>query len=160
MQEAIDRISAEKLEIETQAAEQAETCQQLTEANNTLSARALTLAEEAATSSDGVRNVSRPSLPSVTQTSRRPTRRLIRCGSLSKCNRWLSWKNSTSSKRRMIVSGLNFEPKSKNRQHFFGLHFPFIDTIFFCHLYIFIFTSSFIISQSHPSSIFLLVSTI
>ncbi|KAK7696281.1 hypothetical protein QCA50_000935 [Cerrena zonata] len=55
LQEAVDRISAEKLEIETQAAEQAETCQQLTEANTTLSARALTLAEEAANSSDGVR---------------------------------------------------------------------------------------------------------
>lgn len=55
LQEAVDRISAEKLEIETHAAEQAETCRQLTEANNTLSARALTLADEAATSSDGVR---------------------------------------------------------------------------------------------------------
>ena len=90
-------------------------------------------------------NVSRPSLPSVTQTSRRPTRRLIRCGSLSKCNRWLSWKNSTSSKRRMIVSGLNFEPKSKNRHPFFGLHFPFIDTIFFV-------TCTY--SYSHPHLLF------
>ena len=55
MQEAIDRISAEKLEIETQAAEQAETCAQLTDANNTLSARALIFAQEAASSTDHVR---------------------------------------------------------------------------------------------------------
>ena len=46
MQEAVDRVTAEKLELETRAAEQAETCSQLTEANNTLSARVLRLAEE------------------------------------------------------------------------------------------------------------------
>ena len=44
LQETIDQIMAEKLEIEAQAAEQAETCRQLTEANNTLSARMLSLA--------------------------------------------------------------------------------------------------------------------
>ena len=55
MQEAVDRIAAEKLEIETQAAEQAETCAQLTDANNTLSARALILAQEGASSTDHVR---------------------------------------------------------------------------------------------------------
>ncbi|KAH8094933.1 Up-regulated during septation-domain-containing protein [Cristinia sonorae] len=55
LQEALDRVMAEKLEIETHAAEQAETCAQLTEANNTLSARALNLAQEAASSTDHVR---------------------------------------------------------------------------------------------------------
>ncbi|KAI9064871.1 hypothetical protein FKP32DRAFT_1610980 [Trametes sanguinea] len=55
LQEAIDRITAEKLELETQAAEQAETCAQLTDANNTLSARVLKLAEEGASASDAVR---------------------------------------------------------------------------------------------------------
>ena len=37
------------------AAQQADTCQQLTEANNTLSARTLTLAEEAASAPEMVR---------------------------------------------------------------------------------------------------------
>lgn len=46
--EALERVTAEKHNLEAQAAEQAETCRQLTEANNTLSARTLTLAEEAA----------------------------------------------------------------------------------------------------------------
>ncbi|KAJ8487534.1 hypothetical protein ONZ51_g4097 [Trametes cubensis] len=55
LQEAIERITAEKLELETQAAEQAETCAQLTDANNTLSARVLKLAEEGASASDAVR---------------------------------------------------------------------------------------------------------
>lgn len=41
----MDRITAEKLELETQAAEQAETLAQLTETNNTLSAKLLKLAE-------------------------------------------------------------------------------------------------------------------
>lgn len=55
LQEAVERITAEKLEIETHAAEQAETCRQLTDANNQLSAQALTLADQAASSSDSVR---------------------------------------------------------------------------------------------------------
>lgn len=55
LQEAVDRITAEKLEVETHAAEQAETCAQLTDANNTLSARALILAEDAASNTDHVR---------------------------------------------------------------------------------------------------------
>lgn len=38
-----------------QAAEQAETCRQLTDANNTLSARALSLADDAASAGDSVR---------------------------------------------------------------------------------------------------------
>ncbi|KZT05616.1 uncharacterized protein LAESUDRAFT_743869 [Laetiporus sulphureus 93-53] len=55
LQEAVDRITAERLEIETRAAEQAETCRQLTDANNSLSARALTLASDAASAGDTVR---------------------------------------------------------------------------------------------------------
>lgn len=55
LQEAIERITAEKLEVETQAAEQAETCRQLTDANNSLSARVLKLAEEGASTSDSIR---------------------------------------------------------------------------------------------------------
>ena len=41
LHDQVDRLQHEKLDIETQAAEQAETCAQLTEANATLSARAL-----------------------------------------------------------------------------------------------------------------------
>ncbi|THH02164.1 hypothetical protein EW026_g656 [Hermanssonia centrifuga] len=55
LQETVERLQAEKLDIETQAAEQAETCAQLTEANNKLSARALIMAEESASSNDSVR---------------------------------------------------------------------------------------------------------
>ncbi|KAI0832767.1 Up-regulated during septation-domain-containing protein [Trametes gibbosa] len=55
LQEAVDRITAEKLELETQAAEQAETCRQLTDTNNTLSARVLKLADEGASASNSVR---------------------------------------------------------------------------------------------------------
>ncbi|KIK67666.1 hypothetical protein GYMLUDRAFT_36395 [Collybiopsis luxurians FD-317 M1] len=55
LQEVVDRISAAKSDIEVQAAEQAETCRQLTEANNVLSARALALAEEAAQAPDMMR---------------------------------------------------------------------------------------------------------
>ncbi|KAF8897864.1 Up-regulated during septation-domain-containing protein [Infundibulicybe gibba] len=55
LQHAIDRIDGEKREVERHAAEQAETCRQLTEANNMLSARTLTLAEEAASAPEMVR---------------------------------------------------------------------------------------------------------
>lgn len=55
LQESVERLQAEKLDIETQAAEQAETCVQLQEANNKLSARALIMAEEAASATDSVR---------------------------------------------------------------------------------------------------------
>jgi hypothetical protein len=55
LQEAVDRIRSEKQELETQAAAQAETCAQLTEANAALSARALTMANEAASNTDTVR---------------------------------------------------------------------------------------------------------
>ncbi|KAF8969381.1 hypothetical protein BDZ97DRAFT_1795338, partial [Flammula alnicola] len=55
LHETIERITAEKRELESLAAEQAETCRQLTEANNTLSARALALAEDAAQAPEMVR---------------------------------------------------------------------------------------------------------
>ncbi|KAG6850194.1 hypothetical protein H0H93_016623 [Arthromyces matolae] len=55
LQNSLERIENEKRQLEMLAAEQAETCAQLTEANNTLSARTLTLAEEAATAPEKVR---------------------------------------------------------------------------------------------------------
>jgi len=55
LQGVIDRVVIEKREIEKQTAEQAETCRQLSEANNVLSARALNLAEEAASAPEMVR---------------------------------------------------------------------------------------------------------
>ncbi|KAF8806306.1 hypothetical protein BYT27DRAFT_7191636 [Phlegmacium glaucopus] len=55
LQITIDRLESEKRQLESLAAEQAETCAQLNEANNTLSARALTLAEEAAKAPEMVR---------------------------------------------------------------------------------------------------------
>ena len=55
LHESLERLQAEKLEIETQAAQQAETCAQLTEANNQLSAKALLMANEAASTTDSVR---------------------------------------------------------------------------------------------------------
>ena len=55
MQSTIDRLECEKRQLESLAAEQAETCAQLSEANDTLSARTLTLAEEAAKAPEMVR---------------------------------------------------------------------------------------------------------
>ncbi|RDB19786.1 hypothetical protein Hypma_012893 [Hypsizygus marmoreus] len=55
LQDILDRVENEKRQVEMLAAEQAETCRQLTEANNTLSARTLTLAEEAASAPEMVR---------------------------------------------------------------------------------------------------------
>ncbi|KAI0065763.1 hypothetical protein BV25DRAFT_1821443 [Artomyces pyxidatus] len=57
-EEALERLSSEKLEVETLAAEQAETVRQLTEANATLSARALALADDAAKAQEEVRVMS------------------------------------------------------------------------------------------------------
>lgn len=55
LQTAVDRALAEKRDMEMHAADQAETCRQLTEANNTLSARTLTLAQEVASAPEMVR---------------------------------------------------------------------------------------------------------
>ncbi|KAG6902457.1 hypothetical protein C0995_016318 [Termitomyces sp. Mi166 len=54
-QNSLERVENEKRQMEVRAAAQAETCAQLTEANNTLSARTLTLAEEAASAPEKVR---------------------------------------------------------------------------------------------------------
>ncbi|KAF9450966.1 hypothetical protein P691DRAFT_809166 [Macrolepiota fuliginosa MF-IS2] len=55
LHDTIERLTAEKHEIESLAAEQAETCRQLTESNNTLSAQTLTLAQEAASAPEMVK---------------------------------------------------------------------------------------------------------
>jgi len=55
LHETIERLTAERRELEMLAAEQGEQCRQLQEANNTLSARTLTLAEEAAQAPEIVR---------------------------------------------------------------------------------------------------------
>lgn len=55
LQDTMDRIAAEKQEIESHAASQANQLRQLTEANNSLSARTLSLAEEAASAPEKVR---------------------------------------------------------------------------------------------------------
>ena len=56
-QEQLDQLAAEKLGVEERAAEQAETLRQLTEANATLSSRALQLAEDAAAAQEELRAV-------------------------------------------------------------------------------------------------------
>ncbi|KAG1719151.1 Up-regulated during septation-domain-containing protein [Suillus lakei] len=55
LQDAIERAVGETREMEMHVADQAETCRQLTEANNALSAKMLTLAEEAAVAPEKVR---------------------------------------------------------------------------------------------------------
>ncbi|TDL29674.1 hypothetical protein BD410DRAFT_798205 [Rickenella mellea] len=55
LQETVDRILVEKRNLEKQIAEQAETNRQLSEANNTLSAKALTLAAEAAAAPEALK---------------------------------------------------------------------------------------------------------
>ncbi|KAH9482362.1 hypothetical protein JR316_0004462 [Psilocybe cubensis] len=51
LQDTVERLETEKRELENLAAEQGETCRQLSEANDTLSTRTLALAEEAAQAS-------------------------------------------------------------------------------------------------------------
>ena len=55
LQDAVERAVVEKREMEMHAADQAEMCRQLTDANNALSAKMLTLAEEAAAAPEQVR---------------------------------------------------------------------------------------------------------
>lgn len=55
LQAAVDRAVAEKRDVEMHAADQAETCRQLTWANSTLSAKTLSLAQEAASAPEIVR---------------------------------------------------------------------------------------------------------
>jgi hypothetical protein len=56
--EQIEQLTAEKVATEERAAEQAETLRELTEANATLSARALQLAQDAVAAQDELRAVS------------------------------------------------------------------------------------------------------
>lgn len=55
LQEVVDQLESEKRELEGQAAEQAETCRQLTAANSSLSAQSLSLADEIASARNAVR---------------------------------------------------------------------------------------------------------
>ncbi|KAJ2917495.1 hypothetical protein MD484_g2918, partial [Candolleomyces efflorescens] len=55
LHDTVERATAEKHQLEAFAAEQAETCRQLGEANDALSARALTLAEEAASAPEAIK---------------------------------------------------------------------------------------------------------
>jgi len=55
LQDAIERMTADKHELEGLAAEQADQVQQLTEANNVLSAKTLQLADDAAQAPEMVR---------------------------------------------------------------------------------------------------------
>jgi len=55
LQETVERVESEKRDLEMQAADQAETCRQLTDANSALSAKALSLAAEAASATDAIR---------------------------------------------------------------------------------------------------------
>jgi hypothetical protein len=55
LQDAVDRIEAEKRDVEALAADQAQEILQLTEVNTTLSAKTLSLAEEAALAGDSAR---------------------------------------------------------------------------------------------------------
>jgi hypothetical protein len=55
LSDQLDRVEVEKRDLEMQAAEQAEECRQLTNANNALSAKTLALAEEGASATDAVR---------------------------------------------------------------------------------------------------------
>jgi chromosome segregation ATPase len=55
LQNAVNRITAEKIKVETHVAEQAEMCRQLTDVNDVLTARTFTLAEEAATAPEMIK---------------------------------------------------------------------------------------------------------
>ena len=55
LQAAVDHAVAAKREVEMHAADQAETCRQLTEANSALSAKTLTLAQEVVSAPEMVR---------------------------------------------------------------------------------------------------------
>lgn len=55
LQETLDRLDAERRELEQQAVEQAETCRQLTATNASLSAQSLSLADEITLATNAVR---------------------------------------------------------------------------------------------------------
>jgi len=55
LQREVEKLQKEKRELELQTTDQAETCKNLQDANNTLSARALALAEEVSTAPEAMR---------------------------------------------------------------------------------------------------------
>ncbi|KAG1763160.1 Up-regulated during septation-domain-containing protein [Suillus occidentalis] len=71
LQDAIERAVSESREMEMHAADQAETCRQLTEANSSLSAKMLTLAEEAASAPEKVRKQLEGQLAECTEALRK-----------------------------------------------------------------------------------------
>jgi hypothetical protein len=71
LQDAIERAVCESREMEMHAANQAETCRQLTEANSSLSAKTLTLAEEAAVAPEKVRKQLEGQLAECTEALRK-----------------------------------------------------------------------------------------
>jgi chromosome segregation ATPase len=71
LQDAIERAVCESREMEMHAADQAETCRQLTEANSSLSAKTLTLAEEAAAAPEKVRKQLEGQLAECTEALRK-----------------------------------------------------------------------------------------
>lgn len=71
LQDAIERAVCESREMEMHAAEQAETCRQLSEANSSLSAKTLTLAEEAAVAPEKVRKQLEGQLAECTEALRK-----------------------------------------------------------------------------------------
>ncbi|KAG1806337.1 Up-regulated during septation-domain-containing protein [Suillus plorans] len=71
LQDAIERAVCEAREMEMHAADQAETCRQLTEANSSLSAKTLTLAEEAAAAPEKVRKQLEAQLAECTEALRK-----------------------------------------------------------------------------------------
>ncbi|KAG2060355.1 hypothetical protein BDR06DRAFT_927171 [Suillus hirtellus] len=71
LQDAIERAVSEAREMEMHAADQAETCRQLTEANSSLSAKMLTLAEEAAAAPEKVRKQLEAQLAECTEALRK-----------------------------------------------------------------------------------------
>lgn len=71
LQDAIERAVSESREMEMHAADQAETCRQLTEANSSLSAKTLTLAEEAAAAPEKVRKQLEGQLAECTEALRK-----------------------------------------------------------------------------------------
>ncbi|OAX34186.1 hypothetical protein K503DRAFT_869083 [Rhizopogon vinicolor AM-OR11-026] len=71
LQDAVERAVDEKREMEMHAGDQAEMCRQLTEANNALSAKTLTLAEEAATAPEMVRKQLEGQLAECTEALRK-----------------------------------------------------------------------------------------
>ncbi|KAG1873560.1 Up-regulated during septation-domain-containing protein [Suillus subalutaceus] len=71
LQDAIERAVCESREMEMHAADQAETCRQLTEANSSLSAKTLRLAEEAAVAPEKVRKQLEGQLAECTEALRK-----------------------------------------------------------------------------------------